>query len=268
MNCLTTSKRPPGGAEWWLEDAPKDEYGHKVTQLHLKAVDLRAEINDLMTVLVRTPETQEKVTELMFRAQDLDNLYADFVANVPDEWKYETVAWEDTVSSSNLEQAEVCPGKVDLYSDMFVIAVWNNLRTTRLLLGGMIVRCAAWLCHPVDYRTTPEYACASRVGADMITDICASIPFALGWKMARNGELLGIGMSGRYACGDNGHDSRKGLGGIMAIWPLFSASCSDFATDTQRKWIHGRLKYISEVMGVDQAKTFAHVSVVPSEYYP
>lgn len=174
--------------------------------------------------------------------------------------KYETVAWHDQALGVDISQDELCPGKIDLYTDVYIVNTWNNLRVSRLLISGIIVRCAAWLCNPVDYRTTPEYASASRLGADMITDICASMPVSLGWKMLGQRGPTRIHMHARYACGDDGSDSIKALGGYMAIWPLFSSSCSDFATDTQRKWILGRLQYIADVMGIDQAKTFAHVS--------
>lgn len=246
--------------EWWLKDAVKDEYSHKVTRLHLEVTELRAEINELLATLPRTPANTQKVLTVMNRAHDFDKSYAEFVQTVPGEWKYETVSWHDQAPGVDISDDEVCPGKIDLYSDIFIVTVWNNLRVTRVLLGGLIVRCAAWLCHPVDYRTTPEYASASRIGAEMITDICASIPFSLGWKLASGDNSVDVGIHAQYVCGDDGHDNSKGLGGYMAIWPLFTVSCSDFATDAQRKWVVGRLKYIADVMGIDQAKTFTHVS--------
>lgn len=245
--------------EWWVDDASSEDVLRNITKLHLELAKFRADLNELMTLLPSTPENTQIILGYMHRAQQLDRGFAEFAQTVPDEWKYETVAWHDQTPGSDISKEEVCPGKVDLYTDIYIVSVWNNLRVSRLLLSGMIVRCAAWLCNPVDYRTTPEYASAARLGTDMITDICASIPLSLGWKMAGRGSQNEIGMSAKYACGDDDNDS-KGLGGYLAIWPLFSSSCSDFATDTQRKWILGRLNYIAETLGIDQAKTFAHVS--------
>ena len=141
--------------------------------------------------------------------------------------------------------------------------MWNHSRMSRLLLAGMVVRCAAWVCSPVDYRTTPEYATSARIGVDMVTDIIASVPFLLGWRIDQDGQLKAGDLSG-FTSGQDDITSSKALGGFFLTWPLFCAVCSDYTTDSQRQWIKGRMNLISDVMGMNQAKTIGSVSHVSS----
>jgi len=182
----------------------------------------------------------------MRRAQALEREFVLWEDTIPDHLRVSTVAWVDSVPGGDLMRADVCPGKVDMYPDMFVATMWNSARISRIFLAVIIIRCAAWVCFPVDYRTTPEYAQYSRVGQDMITNIIASIPFHLGCTF-EDGTI-------------KTRDDAGLIGGFFCIWPLICASCSDFTTDAQRLWIKGRFKFISETMGMNQAKVVGSVS--------
>jgi len=156
-------------------------------------------------------------------------------------------------------KAEVYPGRVDMYDDLFIANTWNHARVSRLFISGLIVRCAAWVCHPVDYRTTPEYATCARLGVDMVVDILASIPYHLGWRLDQHGALQAGDLSG-FDSGTDDFTSPRALGGFFVIWPLFCCSSSDYTTDAQRTWIRGRMNLIADVMGLNQAKVIAAVS--------
>jgi len=123
----------------------------------------------------------------------------------------------------------------------------------------MIVRCAAWLCAPGDYKNTPEYATSACCGAKMIEEICASVPPFLGWSLEKDGKNMTTTYEAGFACGDDGRiGAAKALGGYMCIFPLFISLCSDYTNDSRRNWIVGRLNFISENLGINQASTFAH----------
>ncbi|RDW73766.1 hypothetical protein BP5796_07208 [Coleophoma crateriformis] len=252
--CLTASKPPVLGTEWWIADAIKDENAQFVAKLCLRVAEMRAELNTTLATSPRTPENFEKVLALMRRAQEMEHDYLAWEEQVPDLWRVKTVAWVDNVPDGDFAKADVCPGKVDMYDDIFVASCWNLARVSRLFISGIVIRCAAWVCAPVDYRTTPEYATAARLGVDMICDIVASIPYHLGWRTDENGALTAGDLTG-FACGADNITNPKALGGFFVLYPLFSASCSDFATDSQRKWMKGRLSYISDTMGMNQART-------------
>lgn len=199
----------------------------------------------------RSPEASELVSEVMHTALDLEQQYQRW----EETQSKETVAWVDNIPGGDITKADVCPGRVDLYPDVFACSSWNFARVSRIFIASIVIRCAAWICYPVDYRTTPEYAQMSRMAQEMIGDIIASVPFMFGWHLDAEGRLKpGDVMGGEDVMGV------KALGGVYTIWPLLSASCSDFTTDSQRTWIKGRFKFIAEVMGLNQAKVVACVS--------
>lgn len=154
--------------------------------------------------------------------------------------------------------AEVFPGKVDMYSDVSIAHMWNQLRVARFFASGAIVRCAAWISSPVDYRTTPEYAQAVRLCADLVTDIIASTPYHLGWRVGHGG-VLKSGDFASFMSGDSGVTSAKAIGGFFMMWPLFAISNTDFISDSQRAWAKGRLMYVSETLGLNHAKVLSNV---------
>jgi len=258
INCMSASRAPDLGTDWWIADAVKEHTAQIVTKLQLHTAELRADVNRCMMMIPRNPENIAKVLDLMRRAQDIEQGFLEWIGDLPDVWRFETAAWVDNVSVSDLLQSDVFPGKVDVYSDMWIACVWNMARVSRLFLSGIVVRCAAWICSPVDYRTTPEYASAARLGVDMINDIIASIPFLLGWRTENDVQLRPADVSA-FACGDDRDAAAcKGLGAYFCIWPLFSSNCSDFTTDAQRTWIKGRMRFIQEMMGINQAGTLSY----------
>jgi hypothetical protein len=255
---MSASKAPMVSTDWWVADTAKDGPGPFITKFMLRVAELRHEVNLVLPSHPRTPENFQKVLDLMRKCQDMETNYRDWEETLPVQWRAKTVAWVDNVPGGDLMRAEVCPGRVDMYLDLFMAAAWNNARVSRLFISGLIVRCAAWICHPIDYRTTPEYATCSRVGVDMVIDILASIPYHLGWRLDENGTLIPGDLSG-FDTGADDITSSKALGGFYCIWPLFCVISSDYATDSQRTWIRGRMNLIADVMGLNQARVIGNV---------
>lgn len=240
------------GADWWLNDAVKDESATACQRINLKTGELRAEVTRIMTTLARTPENTDLVLAIIRRAQLLDQEAVGWMRSVPEPWHYKTLCWEDHVPGGDYSKAEVFPGRVDVYNDFWIASVWNLTRATRLVLASLTVRCAAWVCSPVDYRTTPEYATASQTCVDMITDIIASVPYHLGWHTKRKHLFRSMELSG-FACGEE--DSTKALPGYFLSWPLACVVSQDYITDAQRQWVAGRLRYIGDELGL----RYAHI---------
>jgi len=77
----------------------------------------------------------------------------------------------------------------------------------------------------------------------------------LGWRVGPTGELR-PGMGGAEA---DAARCPKSIGGFFCIWPLFSISCTDYISDSQRVWAKGRLAYIAESLGMNHAKVLSKV---------
>lgn len=263
---MSASKAPLISTEWWLADGnATDDPGVFVTRLCLRVAELRAEVNTVLPGSPRNPENFRAVQDLMKRAQAMEQEFKAWEESLPEVWRPKTAAWVDNVPGGDLMKADVFPGRVDIYEDLFISNAWNHLRVSRQFLSGIVVRCAAWICHPVDYRTTPEYASSARLGVDMVTDTIASIPFHLGWRLDEDGTLQRGDLSG-FTTGRDDITSPTALGGWLSMWCLFCATSSDFTTDSQRTWIRGRMNLIGEVMGLNQARVIGSVSQVTHVY--
>jgi hypothetical protein len=256
---MASGKPPALGSEWWLSDFSKDDIGVFSVKLNLRVSELRHEINGALATYSRTPENFQKVMDLMKRAQAMEQEYQDWQASLPSDWRARTVAWVDQIPGGEISKAEVCPGRVDMYDDVWLANTWNHTRVARLFISGAIVRCAAWICSPVDYRTTPEYAQSVRLCVDLVTDIIASIPYHLGWRVGSNGTLTTPGDMGSPRTSET-FSCPKALGGFFCLWPLFAINNSDYTSDSQRNWAKGRLVWISENLGLKHAKVLSSVS--------
>ncbi|KAG4436391.1 hypothetical protein IFR05_008114 [Cadophora sp. M221] len=257
---LSGSKPLAMGAEWWIVDAEKDKVGIFVIGLSCRVAELRVELNTALATFPRTPEYFQEVANIMRRGQALEAECVEWQAALPDEWRPRTVAWVDQVPGGDITNAEVFPGKVDMYSDITIASLWNQMRVARLFISGTIVRCAAWICSPVDYRTTPEYAQAVRLSVDLITDVIAATPYHLGWRVSQGGILKSGDFASPFS-GDDGFTSSKAIRGVFMMWPLFSISNMDYISDAQRVWVKGRLMYVSETLGLNHAKVLSNFSL-------
>ena len=265
--------------EWWLEDAVINPQAAQCQRVCIKVGELRAEANRLLGLLRRTPEGIGAVLDLIRRCQEADREAVAWAEALPDYWRPRTAAWEDHVPGGDHAQAEVFPGRVDLYTDLYIGSVWNMVRTSRLIAHSLIVRCAAWVCAPVDYRTTPEYATAARTCVAIITDIIAGVPYHLGWRPRRGSQNVvqhnrrqHPGFSSteadatekpEFACGEEETASAKALAGDFITWPLVCVSTQDYTTDAQRAWVRGRLRYIGDEIGIKYAHVLNDVSPPP-----
>lgn len=251
------------GAEWWITDAVKNERAAACLRICLKAAEVRAEVTRMMATLTRTPENIDLALAIIRRAQLLDQEAVAWMESLPEAWQWKTLCWEDHVPGGDYSKAEVFPGRVDVYNDFWIASIWNLTRTARMILATTTIRCAAWVCSPMNYRTTPEYATASRIVADMVTDIIASVPYHLGWHRKRQQLFDNLELSG-FACGEE--DSTKGLPGYFLTWPLGCIITQDHVTDPQRQWVSGRLRYIGDELGLKYAHILADVSLQSRAY--
>jgi hypothetical protein len=232
--CLTTAKVPTLDAEWRLEDTAFNKTAVVIQRLMIKTSKIQVQVTEIMNNLGRTLDNVELILDIICRAQAVDQEVTTWQQNVPENWHYTTVAWEDNVLNRDYAKAEVFPGRVDVYNDISMARVMNEARACRLILHSLIVRCAAWICSPVDYRTTLEYATAASVCRDVIADIIASVPYHFGWHLKRKNVIRNTSIS-TFACGEE--DTPKGLAGYFVTWPLTCVVAQDYTTDTQRAWV-------------------------------
>lgn len=243
------------GANWWLKESEAcDPTGARFQRFCLEISDLRAEVTRMMACLARTEDGLEIMLEMLRRIKNLDHQMATWTAGLPAEYQPQTLYYElDRCSSGgSLRTAAVFPGRVDVYRDIVTAAVLNGTRAARIILGSLLIRVAAWICSPADYRLSPDYVTAVRNIRAVTADLVAAVPFMLS---AFGGDGIA---SGSFACGAD--VQAKMVGGLMASWPLSTVRTCDFSTDEQREWAVGRLMAISQDLGIKYAESLANVS--------
>ncbi|KAI1180989.1 hypothetical protein F4777DRAFT_182091 [Nemania sp. FL0916] len=278
--CLSASKPPEMSADWWLDGTPFSQTAAVVQRLMIRTSEIRGRATELIDSLTRTATSAELMLDLIGKAQAIDQEIVAWQESVPAEWRKTTVAWHDEQEPS---LADIFPGRIDTYNDVWLASITNSARAVRLILHTTIVRASAWLCAPADYRTTPEFTTAARVCRDNIADIIASVPYFLGHpatKTANNAttnttdntnttnssktnSTANTTNFGTFACGEE--HGAKGLAGYLVTWPLTCVISQDHATDAQRAWVVGRLRCIGGELGVKYALAMCQLQVrVPS----
>jgi hypothetical protein len=230
--------------------------------VNLKMAALRADTDKTTTLKGHSHENIEKVTNLLQRAQALDQEYVDWIKALPACWEIKTTAWVDS-AAQDLSTSPVHPGRVDAYGELWMAYKYNIVRSCRLFIYTTILRCVAWLENPGDYRLTPEYTTASRICRQLVEEIVASVPYFFGWNSGNDGAMKA---SANFACGTSDDPTVKPLTGVFVMWPLFAAAASDFASPSQRIFLRGRLKHVAQIMGINQALILSEVSIMISLY--
>ncbi|KAK4156353.1 white-opaque regulator 1 [Chaetomidium leptoderma] len=249
----------PFGADWWMSGGDTESIFAGCQRFALGLSELRAETTRLLANTSRSPESLAQTQELGKRVQSLDGDIASWMASIADEFCFKAVWWvpQEKVDS-NLGEAEVFAGRVDVYPDLVTAMAWNIGRVSRLILASLNIRLAAWNCRPADYRTTPEYESSRRICEGAISDIIASVPYHLGWHM-NNGKTPNKPGLSAFACGEEG--PCKALPALFLIWSLTCVKNHDIATEEQRVWAKGRLKFIADEVGLKYAHIVNQVEI-------
>jgi hypothetical protein len=240
-----------------------DDIIQSFAAVNLKMAALRADNDKTTTLKTHTAENVEKVLKLLRRAEALDQEYMDWIKALPATWTIRTVAWIDG-EVPDLTTSLVHPGRVDAYGELWMAYKYNIVRACRLFIWTVILRCVAWLGDPRDYRLTPEYTTASRICQQLIEDIVSSVPYFFGWNRDRDAAMAD---KSNFACGTTDYTAVRPLAGLFVMWPLFVAASSDFASPSQRIFLRSRLKYVAEIMGINQAIILFQVQLVHPSIY-
>ncbi|CAN8106482.1 unnamed protein product [Discula destructiva] len=253
---LSSGTAPSMGANWWTQESETcDPPGARFQRFSLEISEVRAEVTRLMAILPRHGHGMDHMLEMLRKTQDLDRNIANWLESLPEEYHPSVLFYEDNVEG-DLKHAPVFPGRVDTYQGLVMVAVRNGVRASRIILGSLIIRIAAWICSPADYRLTPEYATAVATIKANIAGIVSSIPFSL--STYSNQRRHGLG-PGSFVCGAD--EQSKMVGGLTAAWPLSTIRTCDFSTDEQREWAVGRLNFIAYDLGIRYASSLADTKI-------
>ncbi|TKA79206.1 hypothetical protein B0A49_03191 [Cryomyces minteri] len=227
------------GAQGWMSD--KDltpNAANRLTAASMKVPDIRALAKKALA-LPKTPSNESEVLALMQASEDADTDLRRWEETLPGLWDYLTVAVVTSVPE-DLENSETWSGPIHIYEDMHIASVRNNQRVSRIFCQSIIMGCLAWLS-PGKYRTDERLEAARYTVQNMVDNICASVPFHLGFDL--RDRLLQTGQD---------ESAAQAVGGYFLLWPLFVAASMDCVSTEQRVWLQGRLSKVAGIYGLDQ----------------
>ncbi|KAF2468673.1 uncharacterized protein BDR25DRAFT_289498 [Lindgomyces ingoldianus] len=148
---------------------------------------------------------------------------------LPPSWQYQSYQAIDTTSPS----LTTCDTHYDVYQNLWVASMWNNYRSTRLLIHEHIMSTALKFGTINDKHIVQAAAKVLKSTAD---DVCRSVPFHLGLH--------------RHRTSPNAQESDAIPGCYLIIWPLFISGMRRTTPWPQKQWIAEKLRYIGIRMGL------------------
>ncbi|KAF7117635.1 hypothetical protein CNMCM5793_006727 [Aspergillus hiratsukae] len=191
--------------------------------------------------------------QLVNVALNIDREFVLLAGDFPVQWHFRTMALD--------EPSELVFGSsYHVYPDVWVAAIWNKLRTCRLLLHQEI---CAQLSDIL--ATTPEqypaldascYHSSFEVMQNLALQVLATVPQFCGLVSMPSGDLL---QTGKHVFCDRSASGIPTVAGLyLLFWPLLTAG-RIVKSDVQRKWIVDRSRYIGRITGIQQAFSLADV---------
>jgi hypothetical protein len=175
----------------------------------------------------------------------IDAECGEWARTCPFQYIYKTVTLKQ-------QSEEVFSDHYHKYANIWIATVWNHYRCIRILINELILD----QLHNL-YRFNPESSLlwdddscfyenqvlvSNSTLLQLCHDICSSVPYFLSFDPERR-------LSDRQI--------PKTVGGNLLIWPLYTAAVTGMVSDMMRDWVAGRLRWISEFMGIRQAGPLA-----------
>lgn len=235
---------------WSAQSAmhPQDHPSHLTT---MYVADLRLKLGRLLESGQRNDRTTQLAMRILSAARKLESMMTQRLsANKAKEKQPQEVSGRLTALEENPMATPI------VYSDWWTATRTLNKYAFRLLLCNIIADAAEWLDGQPEKNFEDSLQRADNIAREDIKDIIASIPYLCTWA-------AGKPRGASSPCGLNDVASVEGLTSLLAIWPLWLAGDSRFATQGQKNYIRSRLSWIGENVGVKHASSVCKVGVPP-----
>jgi len=243
INCLQRHVTVPKVVSEWSDVARQYQTG---ADLH--ATDLAEAIIRFCNLRASMASFHDysKAEHIVLSACEIDAELEVWTKNYPIECMYKTVMLQE-------RSDEVFSDHYHIYENLVAATTWNHYRAVRILVNELIITQLEWLKKERPYIlelsssdsvfTDVRIQAANATIMQLSHDICASVPPLLGF---REGQ-------------EPSQHNTKAVSGNLLLWPLYSAACTPMVSDMMCRWVAGRLRMISEIMGIKQAGPLAHV---------
>ncbi|KAG9232228.1 C6 zinc finger protein [Amylocarpus encephaloides] len=197
---------------------------------------------------------ESDVVELTRAAEDLGGELADWARNVPAGWSYSVATNLNSMSSSEQDTSYYIPSAIHGYADFYIARVWNMYRVSRLIIQSILYRAGSI---KVDGQY-PEDTQIAKTNRMLVNDICASVPFLLGYDLTQLKRTPINTTQDDKSIWPQSSTSKvascKHTGRFSLVWPLYLACSEPSIPETQRLWMRAQLRWIAEHGAEKQTK--------------
>ncbi|RFU25537.1 hypothetical protein B7463_g10801, partial [Scytalidium lignicola] len=146
-------------------------------------------------------------------------------------------------------------GQFNLYEDLWIAAVWNNYRGSRILIHETILSSA--ISNPAPPSTPPQFIEnmmneSAGILVEMTVDVCRSVYFHMN-SCSRNPSPQPSPSMSRPRHPTMPTNSTHMSGSYLLIWPLYMAGLLRTTPGRQRSWLADKLEIIGRELGNRQA---------------
>lgn len=218
-------------------------------------LDMQCIANALLSRSIKSI-IKSDLRQLIQAAEKLDGKLADWASSVPPMWSFSS-ALNLSFSVPDTLNLSFVPSQIHRYTDFYIGRVWNMYRVSRLVLQSVLLRAVVRLSFMSNDDQALDYLRIEKTCSDLVMDICASVPFLLGYDLSElrrsttscpYNEMSIWPQNAMEKTKVSGHTGRFSL-----IWPLYIACSVQSIPDIQRKWLRAQLKWIAQ-LGEPQAK--------------
>ena len=226
----------------WIQDFGTKGPPQEIAALNVSTAQICAEAQILFDSSKNDKDWQHGLVKIIDDATTTDLRYQGWIDmySISEVWRYQT-------SYLSPNQALPTGRMVQVHHDFWTAYIWTSCRSKRAHLHEVSLHCLSLLgCYPEAKDLCSKLRSldldenlltrSKRIVEDMVSGICATVPFMLG----------DIDSVGKFAL----EKKRMPLAGYKLLWPLHVAKASvDEGSETEA-WIRGRLEFIDSKMGI------------------
>lgn len=243
----------PWPAGWYGDQPANASSGGVADHSYIGLIDVLAKADVLLSRQGAAASTAD-VSLLLEAAYDVQTSLLEAEVNMPPQHAYRShfhpAPGVQLTGKDFLESPVYRPGAVHLYKDLHSAGIRSSNRTFQFLCTGIIVDALQWL-FPDEYAEDRQYQAAVYRLQYLADDIAASIPFHMGYRVAREARPPP----------EPGPIQRpiNETGGYFLIWPLQVACSRLEVPERQRHWLQAKLQVVGERYGLRQGHDWPQV---------
>ncbi|KAE8147583.1 hypothetical protein BDV25DRAFT_30284 [Aspergillus avenaceus] len=251
MNCLLRSTRVPveliNLRSCASNNLDTNDPAWKLLDICVKVAQFRADVKEC---IIREDK------RIVNKALEIDRGLAALADGMPPRWEFQIIPVKQNSKFA-------CEPHCHVYSDLWMAAIWNNIRTCRLLLYREV--CAQFKDRPIYEKATNDFIHqhANHILEHMASEICATVPQYCGQLPEVIAELKKDERNGAFNSSYMANIAVSGsvpttAGVYFLFWPLYNAGQAT-KSDIQKKWIIDRSRHLGRTTGIQQALVLADV---------